>query len=968
MNKPVIYPRLLAMAIALATTANAQEETEEENLEDKFDEIVIITGVKAADQNARNMEREKDNFSSVIAADDLGNFVDQNIAESLRRLPGVGLQRTEGEGKFVTVRGLGPGFVTVNINGSESATADNDGRGFALDLVSNDMIGSIEVHKTLTPDMNLNSIGGSVNINSVSAFVRNRDSFQLRLQGAYQNNRGEFSPKTALTGTKLLLDDILGIGFTASYEDRQTQVDEVRHHSDGNMILRQQDIPDSIGPSILTPRQLQIRQEIANRQRIGGSLNVELRPSDDHQYYFRVNHSELTDEDIALREFFDFQDAGGGDTVFINEATKEFAVSDIDVFHQYFVQEGTNSVTSFSLGAEHMFGNGFTFDYEYAHSESEFSKPNGRRVQFRERELVTLGQAGSDFIRAEIISPERGAELGGFAITDYADNSVGGDASDLSNFEYDNLFIEDSFRNDTVDSIAANLRKDFSSNRLNYIQAGFVVRTRERDRNRDRASFNPADGAAGCNGDAACLAAIDSNWLDYEREFSDNDNFTFPFITRNEMERLIAVTRVTQDAALQGDVSIDGTKDDYALEEETNAAYIMAEFGIADNMNLIAGVRYETTELTSTGSFSIENDDFQFAGTNTDIDIAIPMQPAANSYNGLFPSVHLNWEASEQLLVRAALWTSFTRPSFAQTVTRATIDNDILLCVPGTRINNEPGTGECDDADQGGDLALYELAQDNGLEVGNPNLTAMTSINLDTSVGWYPSDDLFVQAAFFYKDIQDFIVDVTGDTIRINELPVELPVDQVTQFIIPNNLELTDVDYAINGDSANVYGVELSYVQYFKSGFFVQSNATIMSSEATLDNSIRAGSIQLPDQSDTTANLVLGWENDTFSASIINNYRSEVLELIGSCPAGVDPLDIENCATWADRFQDAILTTDVRLRYNFTKSFLIYFDMLNLTEQEDRRYFAGNAASGGEILYQLEEYGSSFQLGATVDF
>ena len=97
-----------------AEAQQAQQNNEQQDLE-----IIQVKGVKTADLKARDLERMKDGFSSVISTDELGNFVDQNVAESLRRLPGVTLQRSEGEGKFVAVRGLGPSFVTVNMNGAE---------------------------------------------------------------------------------------------------------------------------------------------------------------------------------------------------------------------------------------------------------------------------------------------------------------------------------------------------------------------------------------------------------------------------------------------------------------------------------------------------------------------------------------------------------------------------------------------------------------------------------------------------------------------------------------------------------------------------------------------------------------------------------------------------------------------------------------------------------------------------------
>ena len=113
-----VYAQQAEQQNKAADTQPASTETEQAASTEQQDlEIIQVKGVKTADLKARDLERMKDGFSSVISTDELGNFVDQNVAESLRRLPGVTLQRSEGEGKFVAVRGLGPSFVTVNMNG-----------------------------------------------------------------------------------------------------------------------------------------------------------------------------------------------------------------------------------------------------------------------------------------------------------------------------------------------------------------------------------------------------------------------------------------------------------------------------------------------------------------------------------------------------------------------------------------------------------------------------------------------------------------------------------------------------------------------------------------------------------------------------------------------------------------------------------------------------------------------------------
>ena len=179
---------------------------------------------------------------------------------------------------------------------------------------------------------------------------------------------------------------------------------------------------------------------------------------------------------------------------------------------------------------------------------------------------------------------------------------------------------------------------------------------------------------------------------------------------------------------------------------------------------------------------------------------------------------------------------------------------------------------------------------------------------------------------------------------------------------------MNDVNITLNGEKAKVYGVELSYNQYFDNGWFVQSNLTLQTSDAQLDPSIRADSVALPDQADITYNLTFGWENDDFSARLIRNYRSKILEAVGACPQGESANDLRACKTWLDRYQDAIQSLDFKAKYNINKQLSFYFDAINITNDVDLRYFEGNALSGGNILYQREEYGRTYQFGLNYKF
>ena len=969
----------LALAVSTAfstmaqSTAPAQENTEqtETNETPSEIEVVEVKGVKQADLKARDLERMKNGFSSVISTDDLGNFVDQNVAESLRRLPGVTLQRSEGEGKFVTVRGLGPGFVSINMNGAQMSGAGEE-RKVGLDALPADLLGTIEVLKTLTPDQNLNSIGGTVNVKAISAFDRGKNTLKMRIQDAYSEAREEHSPKFSLDGTQFFLDNTFGIGFAISHEDRKTQIDETRHHSTNEMKFYTADLGKTEeeiaqGDEILAPSQLEIRREIAGRTRQAAALNLEYKPSADAYYYAKGTFTQFEDDDRAQREFYDFQDAGfvGNDEiVYVNGATKEFILSDIDVFHQHFLQESKNKTITFSLGGENRIAERFVFDYEYAQSRSEEDSTGDRRIQFRERDLIVYGQGGRDNINARILSPQEAAEIAG--LTYDPENSIfgtsgSGDGSDLSNYQFDNLFLEGGTRIDEIKTVNLNLRTDIFNDWLNTIKFGVQVSERDHVRDKDRWSFDPS--ASDCSDDA-CIAAVNSTLADYDTQIPSNSAFQLPFESRGVVDQIVNATRQTVVPATNGEVSIESTKGDYSITEDTQAVYAMAELPLGPDATLITGVRWAQTEFSSTGFLSLENDDFEFNGAGAGaLDIAIPLPEASIKYSEFFPSAHIKWEPSENFLVRAAAWTSFTRPSFKQARAFAVFDSDIELC--------PPGSDDCDDS-QGGaslqQLSQYVLGSDNALDVGNPNLVAMTSINYDASIGWYPSENLFMEAAIFYKDIDNFIVDVNGIGMALNDLPLTLPVNQVTEFVIPQDLYLNEINITVNGNKASVIGLELSYNQYFENGLFIQSNATILDSEATLDSSIRQGKVALPDQADTTFNLVFGWESETFSARLIGNVRSEVLEQIGSCPVTADLNDPKSCKIWGDQYQDSVKSLDFKLQYDITEYAQLYFDAINLTEESDLRYFQGNALSGGNILYQKEEYGRSYQLGVNIKF
>jgi iron complex outermembrane recepter protein len=619
-----------------------------------------------------------------------------------------------------------------------------------------------------------------------------------------------------------------------------------------------------------------------------------------------------------------------------------------------------------------------------SHSVGEYSKPDGRRVQFRIQDLPMLGRAGEDYIAAEIISPADMAQLAGTTINNLV--NTGGyflmDTSQRkqSGMTYDNIFIEDSFRTDTLDQLSANLKRNFDEGFVNYIKTGFVMKERERDRNKDRWSIVPGNYPNACEGDATCEDLRNSSLADFDTFTPNHPDIQYDFITRSETERLLAATaRIAKytDPNLTGQES---RKEDYFLTEDSQAVYLMAEFQTSEKSTLIAGARYEQTDFSSDGYLAIRNDRFvEFDNAaNSNLDIAIPLADTKNSYDDLFPSIHYRYDLAEDTLVRASLWTSFTRPSFDQARAFGEIEGRVVLCNPDTNVcdDNPPANGGLVNDQQQittADGTLFDLASGNTLSIGNPNLEPMTATNFDASISWYGDNGDYWQVAAFYKDIDNFIVDVRGASLSAAQLPLDLPLDQLTQFNVPSDLVIDRVNFATNGKSAEVYGVELSYSKYFDSGIFVQTNMTLMNSDAQVGDTLRVGSINLPDQADETINVTVGWEKDGLSARLIANYRGEVLKRVGSCNADAAAADAEagyaqNCRTWGDVFQSASPSLDFKATYEVNKALQLSLDMTNLTDEVDTYYFRGNASSGGKMLFTSEDYGRTYLLGVSYKF
>ena len=258
-------------------------------------EEIIVVGQAAAFASALNQERSANNLVSVLDTDAMGQFPDQNVAESLRRLTGVSVETDQGEGRYVVIRGMDPDLNSTSINGVR-ATAAEPRRALQLDVIPTDLLDGLEVHKTLTPDMDADAIGGSINVKTLSAFSRKGLYAKARAESSVNGLREEWGPKLSFAGSNIYEmdgDRRLGIAGALSWHDRAIQGDN-NEADDWEVSDNGNDFMEEFQPRLYT----------VERERLGGALNFDLDVSDATTLHLYTLYSRFTDTELRNRVTF----------------------------------------------------------------------------------------------------------------------------------------------------------------------------------------------------------------------------------------------------------------------------------------------------------------------------------------------------------------------------------------------------------------------------------------------------------------------------------------------------------------------------------------------------------------------------------------------------------------------------------------------------------------------------------------
>lgn len=587
-------------------------------------EAFEVQGFTEARIRALQQKKTATTTMDIISSDSIGTLPDRNVADALSRLPGVNTTLDNGESRFVVIRGIDPNLNNVTLNGATMAAPGvngRSGRSMPLDVIGSSQISQLEVLKTVTPDLDGNSIGGTINIVTASAWDR-KDNFTSITAEVGQVDRAdrETYGLEASWSNVLNAERTLGLSLSASYNNRPLQVDELES--------RWFEIN-----GIFLPVVAQFVPIEGDRERIGLTANLEYRPDPDTEFYIRAIANRFDEFESLEEHIFEVRNAsaltptsGAADRVRVERREKQ------EITEQ--------ELMNISVGGSWKQGN-WTFSPEVTYSYAEEFNPLLNWAQWR-GEYRDQADNPAEGI-TDIVSWDTTNYLYDFNINPVTH-------TDLSVMELRRFRVEDSTVEETTWSPKIDIQYDFPDwgQGFGFVKFGAKYTTRERFVNDNSNRFVNA----GRDTLMSDYGPHDPNYslLDqYNTGLSVNWDNTFA-----AYDQFLASGDIAFDAPSS---SANSVEDDYDYEEDILAFYAYLDYTVQD-FNILAGFRYEKTDA-SVGANEFREDERD--GTDFVIE---PIGPIDIDYENWFPNVQFRYQASDFLVFRGAITYTVGRPAY----------------------------------------------------------------------------------------------------------------------------------------------------------------------------------------------------------------------------------------------------------------------------------------------------------------
>ncbi|MGP7796586.1 TonB-dependent receptor [Sphingomonas sp. CLY1604] len=891
---------------------------------------IVVTGFRESLSSAINIKRNQTATVDVIKAEDIAEFPDLNLAESLQRIPGVAISRVNGEGRNISVRGLGPDYTRVRINGMEAIGTTggtdnsggvNRGRGFDFNIFSSDLFNSLAVRKTATADVEEGSLGATVDLQTARPFDYKKPTAVISAQASYNDLARKATPRLSGLVTATSADGRFGVLLSVAYEERKLReeganitrwtyggfnggfnpastlagytIGQINYGAAANQT-------DYAGQALFHPRIPGLVSYAIDQKRLGAAASVQFQPTPATLLSIDGLYSRL-DGTRAERQIqaISFSRSGTGKpqtiirsgTVDSNRNIISGTFDNVDVRSQSRYDILRTDFYQGTANLEQKFGDALKFVGEVGYAKSEFTNPTQTTVTI---DAVNSNNFVYDFsTRFPLIRP-------------------GFDVTNAGNFTFTNGNSEVRVRPQTVDNSFKTAKGylEWTASPLVKLKAGldwrqFDYSSTEGRRNAGETvvqTLTPAQLAAATTLYSGFGRGIDlPNGTPTAWVVPDIDKFAELYgIYTNP---LYAVGRLDNATARGSYITV---------RERDTGVWGMTEFNLADagiRLRGDAGVRYVHTNQLSTG----------YTGVGTSVSLIA----AERSYNRWLPSVNLVYDLTDTLLVRLGA---------AKTLARA----GIASLTPGGNLNISGGN--------------------RGFSSGNPDLKPTESNNIDASLEWYPTKGAVYAVSAFQKDIGTFVQTLS---VNVPFADLGLPASLLAGSAASPS-DVFTVTQPVNSSGGKLRGFEVNVQQPFTflSGFLrdfgvllnytrVESNIKYLLS-ATSSATVTQPLVGL---SKNAANATLYYETKRFSIRGSLAYRSKYLTAVPG--------------TEGNSYNGTNETTnvDAQVSYNITDALKLSLEMINLTDQFNDQY-----VDATNRLNVLTHSGRQFILGARYAF
>lgn len=829
--------------------------------------------------NAYAVQQQKvaETQRSVVSADAFGVISDANPGEFLKLMPGLQMDYTGIEPRTVSIRGLEANLNLVMINGNQAAAASSSStnRAFEFDQTTIDNIESIEVFKAPVPWMPANSIGGTVNLITRSAFLQkgrrinatvnltgNSDNLSFsRSSGPNDTAERKVHPGGSFTYSDALLDGRLGVVFSFS-----------RVAVNGYGGTGYNTYTTNASGTYVSQYSREDHQNFTIRS--GGSLNLDYKVSDSTTAYLR---STFNDHYYEFRNRFLRLNTG----TIVGTATPE-RVETTGANAQQNMSFGDKNSASWTVnpGVKHRWGD-WTVDYDASLSRAT------NHYDYLPRMFggVTVQNSGISYVLEK--DPTR-------SVAAKITQTGGADIYHLGNYVPTANSINIGKRNsvDQITSGKINVRRDFQEARFPfYLQGGFSYQLQERDRQNPSKTWTYA-GPDGVVGTADDNTAAGANLMQFaEREYTPDiwfgeggpNAWISPFQLANFYD--IAPGAFVENVANTYNQAFRNTQ---RISEAIYGYYGAANVKI-HRLNVLAGIRLEETYVEGEGAR--QTGTINASTPLADVMARLTRTRASTSYSpDPFKYVHLTYELARNLQARASYSQAIARPNFG-------------TIIPGLTI----GT--------------------NTVSAANTTLRPQYADNLDFSLEWYPSGTSLVKAAWFSKDIDDYLVNNSSlITAPIPELDIGADLIGYTLTTTANLGQAKIEGFELEGR------YQLKFLPKTFGSLEVFGNYTKLSKTEGTFSAAAATTVydRLPNLAPQMWNWGFGYDTPgrRFYFTLKANHVDDILL---------------NLAT--NEFKDARTVYDAEIRYKISSRYTLSLAGRNVSEAEEGQHFADGRAT-----------------------